>query len=96
MGLGNLGALDVTKITDDQLIAHLENKANLSNKVVYGLAMAEAARRGYDVSGFKAFMAAPAAPAPAAKSGGVPVAKIAIFAGVALAGIFLVRKFKGK
>jgi len=70
MGLGSLGVFDVTKITDYQLIAWLEDKNNISNKILYPLAVIEAKKRGFDVSGISTFTGSTA---PAA--GGAPPAK---------------------
>jgi hypothetical protein len=97
--LGTLAALSPAKMTDDQIDALLAGINPATGKDIPGgtpAVILKAAQAEYNkrVKAGTWRQAAPAA--PAVKKAGFPIAKIAIFGAVALGGIFLIKKMKGK
>jgi hypothetical protein len=106
MGLGNLGADLLSKLTaaapsqltDDQIDALLAGINPSTGQNIPGgtpAAILTAATAEYNKRVKAGTWRKATAAAPAAKASGFPVAKIAIFAGIAIAGILVIKKMKG-
>jgi hypothetical protein len=96
--LGTLAALSPAKMTDDQIDALLAGINPATGKDIPGgtpAVILKAAQAEYNKRVKAGTWRKATAAAPAAKASGFPVAKIAIFAGIAIAGILVIKKMKG-